>query len=90
MFIESSKVLHQIKRNLLAPINRHLMAVDAVIFVITPILALFVRLDGWYLVSQYSVVSIDAAGGLLELTNSPISHYWLYFLLCYKALSFLS
>jgi FlaA1/EpsC-like NDP-sugar epimerase/EAL domain-containing protein (putative c-di-GMP-specific phosphodiesterase class I) len=46
-------MLNKLRRNLLAPINRHLMAVDAIIFLITPILALSVRLDGWMLASRY-------------------------------------
>lgn len=47
-------MLHQLRRNLLAPINRHLMAVDAIIFLITPLLALCIRLDGLSLASRYS------------------------------------
>jgi FlaA1/EpsC-like NDP-sugar epimerase/EAL domain-containing protein (putative c-di-GMP-specific phosphodiesterase class I) len=46
-------MLDKVRRNLLAPLNRHLMAVDAVIFLITPILALSVRLDGWTLAARY-------------------------------------
>jgi FlaA1/EpsC-like NDP-sugar epimerase/EAL domain-containing protein (putative c-di-GMP-specific phosphodiesterase class I) len=46
-------MLNKIRQNLLTPINRHLMAVDAIIFLITPILALSIRLDGWTLTSQY-------------------------------------
>jgi FlaA1/EpsC-like NDP-sugar epimerase len=46
-------MLNKIRQNLLTPINRHLMAVDAIIFLITPILALSIRLDGWSLASRY-------------------------------------
>jgi FlaA1/EpsC-like NDP-sugar epimerase/EAL domain-containing protein (putative c-di-GMP-specific phosphodiesterase class I) len=46
-------MLDKIRRNLLAPLNRHLMAVDAVIFLITPILSLSIRLDGWTLAARY-------------------------------------
>jgi FlaA1/EpsC-like NDP-sugar epimerase/EAL domain-containing protein (putative c-di-GMP-specific phosphodiesterase class I) len=46
-------MLNLFKRNLLTPINRHLMAVDAVIFLMTPVLALLIRLDGWGLVFRY-------------------------------------
>jgi FlaA1/EpsC-like NDP-sugar epimerase/EAL domain-containing protein (putative c-di-GMP-specific phosphodiesterase class I) len=46
-------MINKIRQNLLRPINRHLMAVDAIIFLITPILALSIRLDGWSLVSRY-------------------------------------
>jgi FlaA1/EpsC-like NDP-sugar epimerase/EAL domain-containing protein (putative c-di-GMP-specific phosphodiesterase class I) len=47
-------MLNKIRRNLLTPINRHLMAVDAIIFLITPILALSIRLDGLNLAYKYS------------------------------------
>jgi FlaA1/EpsC-like NDP-sugar epimerase/EAL domain-containing protein (putative c-di-GMP-specific phosphodiesterase class I) len=47
-------MLNRLKRNLLEPVNQHLMAVDALIFVVTPILSLLVRLDGWDLVQHYS------------------------------------
>jgi FlaA1/EpsC-like NDP-sugar epimerase/EAL domain-containing protein (putative c-di-GMP-specific phosphodiesterase class I) len=47
-------MLNRLRANLLEPINRHLMAVDALIFVVTPLLSLLIRLDGWDLVSRYS------------------------------------
>jgi FlaA1/EpsC-like NDP-sugar epimerase/EAL domain-containing protein (putative c-di-GMP-specific phosphodiesterase class I) len=47
-------MFNQLRRNLLEPINSYLMIVDALIFLVTPTLALFVRLDGWIWVDQYS------------------------------------
>jgi FlaA1/EpsC-like NDP-sugar epimerase/EAL domain-containing protein (putative c-di-GMP-specific phosphodiesterase class I) len=64
--------------------NRHFLLIDSVVFLIAPLLALFIRLDGFFDINHYllGLVIVTTLFSIIKLVELSIfgfyKHYWLY------------